>query len=63
MAKSLIDVILYIIVFQLNGNTWGYPVGPPVTGTYFSHPLTGTFSTPPVNQLVNFHKFSILRRK
>ncbi|CAN7081177.1 unnamed protein product [Brassica oleracea var. botrytis] len=35
----------------LNGNTWGYPVGPPVTGTFFSPPITGTFSTPPANQL------------
>ncbi|KAG2243306.1 hypothetical protein Bca52824_094847 [Brassica carinata] len=35
----------------LNGNTWGYPVGPPVTGTFISPPITGTFSTPPVNQL------------
>ncbi|KAF8107535.1 hypothetical protein N665_0119s0004 [Sinapis alba] len=35
----------------LNGNTWGYPVGPPVTGTFISSPVTGTFSTPPATQL------------
>ncbi|CAH8360199.1 unnamed protein product [Eruca vesicaria subsp. sativa] len=35
----------------LNGNTWGYPVGPPVTGTFISTPITGTFSTPPATQL------------
>ncbi|KAJ0232911.1 Two-component response regulator-like APRR2 [Hirschfeldia incana] len=35
----------------LNGNTWGYPVGPPVTGTFVSPMITGTFSTPPATQL------------
>ncbi|CAH2078708.1 unnamed protein product, partial [Thlaspi arvense] len=35
----------------VNGNAWGCPVGPPVTGLFHSPPVTGTFNTPPATQL------------
>ncbi|ESQ55613.1 hypothetical protein EUTSA_v10024919mg [Eutrema salsugineum] len=35
----------------VNGNAWGCPVGPPVTGPFNTPPITGTFNTPPATQL------------